>query len=227
MKVTLKPEDRKALTALTERNKRVQKTFCGASLRTGGKCKKGAGYSTRHVGWGLCADHGGNSPEANRNAALAESQYLQRTFASSVATDPTQALVDELARTNGAVQWLQLQIDKELIGVELEGEDPLDYLISARGQLIRKMYDQERDRLTRLSAACINLGLKERELKLAEQMGWLIQRVLEATLHDLHLTPEQRDAAKPLLAAHLQAAAHSVVEGQVVPGISSGTTPNR
>jgi hypothetical protein len=151
-----------------------------------------------------------------RQAAIAEAQYLGRTWGSRVPTDATQALVDELARTNGAVQWLQLRIEEELVGVELAGDDPLTHLISPRGQLLRKMMNEERDRLARISTACLNLGLKERELRLAERMGSLIQRVLEATLNDLHLTPEQRDAARPILAAHLTAAAHQVVDGEIV-----------
>ena len=83
---------------------------------------------------------------------------------------------------------------------------------------LRKMYESERDRLVRLSTVCLNLGLKHRELRLAEQMGSMVVRVLELTLQDLNLTPEQRDAARPLLAAHLQNAARQVVvDAELVP----------
>lgn len=208
------------IKALQNRNKRVVRTDCGVALKNGNTCHKNAGEGTNHPGWGKCSRHGGNEPKGVSEAALAESQYLQRTFATSVATDPAQALVDELARTNGAVQYLQLAIEADARQAILDGEDPLDHLTTSKMQMVRKMYDQERDRLTRLSAACLNLGIKEREVRLAEQMGWLIQRVLEATLADLHLTPEQRDASKEIMSAHLRQAAHSVVEGQIVPGIS-------
>lgn len=208
------------LVRLKERNAKPPRTICGARFkRKGGVhgiCQKTAGDGTNHAGFGLCARHGGNSPEAQRVATLQEAMYLGKTYGSSIKTDPAQALVDELARTNGAVQWLQLQIEDTVRAVEAAGEDPLTFLTSTKGQLIRNLYDKERDRLTRISAACLNLGLKERELRLAEQMGWLIQRVLEQTLNDLNLTPAQRDSARPILAAHLKSAAHQVVEGQIV-----------
>lgn len=211
------------IKSLQARNRRVARTDCGVKLRNGNTCHKNAGEGTAHPGWGKCARHGGNEPRGVSEAALAESQYLQRTFATSVATDPAQALVDELSRTNGAVQFLQLEIDADARQAILDGENALDHLTTPRMQMVRKMYDQERDRLTRLSAACLNLGIKEREVRLAEQMGWVITSVLEKTLADLHLTPEQRDSARPIMAAHLQSAAHTVVEGHVVHGIPSRT----
>lgn len=206
------------LKQIEARNAPLQKTKCPGRLKNGAKCKRTAGASTQHVGWGLCSLHGGLEPAGIRAAALAESRFLGQTFATSISTDPQQALVDELARTHGAVAWLQLRIDDRLAGMELEGEDPLDYLVGPEGMALRKMYESERDRLVRISTVCLNLGLKARELRLAEQMGSMIQRVLELTLQDLMLTPEQRDAARPILAAHLQHAARTVaVEGTLVP----------
>lgn len=127
------------------------------------------------------------------------------------------ALVEEMARTHGAIVWLDLAMEQELLQITSEGKDPLTHLIEPRFALLRKLRDAERDRLVRISTVCINLGLKARELRLAEQMGSLITSVLEATLHDLNLTTEQRDQAKQILASHLQHAARTVVEAELVP----------
>lgn len=204
------------LVRIKARNAKPARTNCGAKLKTGGTCKKAAGHGTDHPGWGRCAMHKGMEPAYQKAAALAESKYLGMTFTTPLPTDPSMALVEEMSRTHGAIVWLDLHMEAELLRVTDEGKDPLSHLIEPRFALLRKLRDAERDRLTRISTVCINLGLKARELKLAEQMGNLIQSVLEATLSDLNLTPEQRDAARPILAGHLQHAARSVVEGELI-----------
>lgn len=204
------------LTRIKKRNERVARTNCGAKLKSGGTCKKRAGEGTTHPGWGRCANHKGMEPAYQKAAALAEARYLGMTYTTPVPTDPSMALVEEMARTHGAIVWLDLHMEAELLRITDEGHDPLSHLIEPRFQALRKLRDLERDRLVRISTVCINLGLKARELRLAEQMGSLIQSVLEATLSDLNLTPEQRDAAKQILAGHLQHAARTVVEAELV-----------
>ena len=206
----------KTLVRIQKRNTAHVKSFCNAPLKTGNRCKKPAGSETPHLGFGKCARHGGNTQEGMRLAAIAEAHYLGMTYTTPIPTDPSMALVEEMARTHGAIVWLDLRMEAELLREEKNGKDPLTHLIEPRMALLRKLRDSERDRLVRISTVCINLGLKARELRLAEQMGSLIQSVLEATLNDLNLTPEQRDQAKQILAAHLQHAARTVVEAELV-----------
>lgn len=208
--------NKEMVARIKARNTRVARTNCGAGLKNGGTCKKRAGEGTTHPGWGRCLNHKGMEPAYQKAAVLAEAKYLGQTYTTPVPTDPSMALVEEMARTHGAIVFLDLAMEAELLNLPKD-VDPLDHIISARFSLLRKLRDSERDRLTRISTVCINLGLKARELRLAEQMGSLIQSVLEATLNDLHLTPEQRDAAKQILAGHLQHAARTVVEAELVP----------
>lgn len=204
------------LARIKKRNERVQRTNCGAKLKNGGTCKKSAGEGTTHPGWGRCLNHKGMEPLYQKSAALAEATHLGRTYTTPVPTDPTMALVEEMARTHGAIVWLDLRMEHDLLKAEAEGLDPLTYLLEPRMAQLRNLRDKERDRLTRIATVCINLGLKARELRLVEGIGGLIQSVLEATLSDLNLTPEQRDAAKQILAGHLQHAARTVVEAELV-----------
>ena len=46
-------------------------------------------------------------------------------------------------------------------------------------------YGRERDRLTRTAKICIDAGIDERRIRLAEQQGQLLARVIHGILTDL------------------------------------------
>lgn len=65
----------------------------------------------------------------------------------------------------------------------------------------------ERDRVVRYAKTAHDMGIAEREVKLAEQQGQLLATVIRNVLGDLDLTPEQQALAPKAIGRHLRAAA--------------------
>lgn len=65
----------------------------------------------------------------------------------------------------------------------------------------------ERDRVVRYAKTAHDMGIAEREVKLAEQQGQLLATVIRNVLGDLELTPEQQAKAPKAIGRHLRAAA--------------------
>lgn len=157
-----------------------------------------------------CARHGGKSPQAKRAAdrRLAE-QQAQRELDNAVVTlglprdiDPGKALLDEIARTYGAVKWLEAKV-RELEPDQLvwgkvshrEGvgpEGPVDVTEhKAAFNAWYRLYCEERDRLSRVAALALKAGIEERRVRLAEQQGDLVAQAIRSILDALNLTPAQ------------------------------------
>lgn len=157
-----------------------------------------------------CARHGGKSPQAKaaaeRRLAHAEAE---RELENAVTTlglpqdiDPGKALLDEIARTYGIVQWLQAKVRElepdELIwgkvshrsGVGPEG--PVDITEHrADFHAYYQLYLTERKHLVAVSAAALKAGIEERRVRLAESQGDLVAQAIRSILDALNLTPAQ------------------------------------
>jgi hypothetical protein len=68
--------------------------------------------------------------------------------------------------------------------------------------------------LSRYSKMAIDVGLAERAVRLAEQYGTMLARLISGILGDLELTPAQADRAPAIVRKHLIA----VQEGSVAAG---------
>lgn len=150
-----------------------QKRHCSAhSVRTGQPCRAWA-----VTGATVCVAHGGAAPQvkaaAEARVGLASAQRAVATLGLSREIEPHQALVEELWRAAGLVEW----VSRIVAGLDAEAE------ISAWFNL----YQAERDRMVRAARAAINAGVAEREIALAEEQGRIIAQVLERSLVDLGL----------------------------------------
>lgn len=88
--------------------------------------------------------------------------------------------------------------------------------IFASGEARRALVDleaQERDRCVRFAKVAHDMGIAEREVRLAEQQGELMATVIRNVLGDLALTPEQQALAPAAIQTHLRAAAMAEIEG--------------
>ena len=170
---------------------------CGAKKRQGsGHCRRPKGWGTDHVGIGACKLHGGTTSShgvaAKRKAALdaAELYGLPR------AIDPHEALFEELHRTAGHVSWLTMMIQ------ELNGADDLhgpvgggvDSHPKTEARIWIRLHQEERAHFVRVAKTCIEVGIAEREVRLAEQQGELIASVLVGTLQAFDIDPRSRRA---------------------------------
>lgn len=169
---------------------------CGAKRGGKGKqgtCKLPAGQGTDHPGIGRCKHHGGNTTSHVKSAQMEVARREVATMGLPREVDPHTALLEELARSAGHVQWLHMVVgeleEHQLVGpVGTEGTDDktgLKHHADHQYNVWVRLYQDERKHLGVVAATCIKAGIEERRVKLAEEQGLLIAQVLKAVLADL------------------------------------------
>jgi hypothetical protein len=188
---------------------------CGAKARSTGK------PCTQPVvpGTARCRFHGGAAPQVRaageRRIQAANAQLAAVTFGLSREVDPRDALLEEVYRTAGVVDWLQqkvraLQDDDVVWGVTEEvtkdsGEFPgVDTTRAAAVNVWVELYAKERKHLVDVCKAAVAAGLEERRVRLAEQQGAMLAGVIRAILGDLDLSPEQQTRAAQVVPFRLR-----------------------
>src|SRR5262245_10258455 len=168
--------------------------FCGAINNEGNECRMPAGWGTQHQGTGRCKWHRGGS--SGRKAAI--SQEASIFMGSPKDMNPIDAITWCIRITAGEVEGLSTQIAlvDEVKWVE---HTPLgkqmNVLVRARGEA--------QDRLVKYSKDAISLGLTARAIRLAEQFGATIARLLDGVAHDLGLTKAQQQVWPGIVRKHL------------------------
>lgn len=190
-------------------------------------CMVNAGSNTDHEGRGYCDYHDwasenevnrmGVQVQAARNEAVRQTKFLGRP----VPTDPHTALLEEIQRSAGIIEWLREKM--MAMAEELDDGYVHDDVIGVRGSdrlLIQQtmkdgqqpsawwvLYQEERAHLVRTCTAAIKAGVAERRVAIAEQQGALIVMMFQAFIHDteLGLTPEQIMVAPKLIRKHMAA----------------------
>lgn len=175
---------------------------CGAKNRKGGTCSLTAGHGTEHLGIGRCKFHGGAAPQAQ---AAGKRELQRRAAAAAVVTyglsrevDPHTALLEELYRTAGAVAYLA-SIVRLLEQHELKQKAPAKGGVFLEAPAVwLQLYAEERDRLTRVAKTCVDVGIEERRVKLAEEQGALLVQVIRGVLTELGVIdrPEVPDVVR-------------------------------
>lgn len=162
----------------------VSKNPCGAKKTNGaGTCTLNSGYGTTHPGSGRCKFHGG-STEAGKAAAAKQEGARMAKYVDFVEIDPTTALLQELYRTAGHVQFL----DRKIADWELD----TDKEIPDHQQHWMKVHMVERIHMSKVAKLALDAGVAEREIRLAEQQGMILAGAIEAILERLDLTGAQR-----------------------------------
>lgn len=172
--------------------------LCGAK-RSGrsssgpGRCRHLAGWGTDHVGFGKCRLHGGNTKTHRISAVRREVEQRMANYGEPIDVDPATALLSEVARTAGHVQWLGEQV-----------RDRAD-VATHEGRVLTELYRREREHLVRVSKATLDAGIAEREVRIAEAQGRVLAEVVVAVLRDLNLSNAQTVIARRLVGQHLRA----------------------
>ena len=197
------------------------RTICGAKKKDLNPC--GAPPAKGGV---RCGKHGGKSPQALKAAErrLAE-QEAQRELDNTIVTlglpqdvDPAKALLDEIARSYGIVQWLQAKV-RELEPDDLVwglaetqagiGKDgPIDTKTHrAEFSAWYQLYMTERKHLVAVSAAALKAGVEARRIALAERQGDMVATALRRVLDALNLSPAQLELVPIVVPRELRALA--------------------
>jgi hypothetical protein len=178
---------------------------CGAKKkesRGGGTCQLPAGHGTPHPGVGPCKYHMGCTPAVVKSAMQKYARLAVETYGLSREIDPRDALLEEVWRTAGAIDWIQKKIkdldpDALVWGITefktgYQGDDSISVKTeTATINVWVDLYQRERAHLVAVSKAAIGAGIEERRVRLAEQQGQLLGNAIRAILGDLQLTPEQ------------------------------------
>lgn len=151
---------------------------CSAHTRAGNPCRQPPMADQT-----VCKMHGGKAPQALDAAARRrqerEALLAVETFGLPRVVDPHTALLEELHRTAGAVAWLGAVV-ADLGKGKVAGES-----------VFVKLWQEERAHLVRVAKTCVDVGIEERRVRLAEQAGAQLAAVVRAVLDRLGLSDEQ------------------------------------
>lgn len=193
------------------------KPRCSARRSNGEACTKWP-----VAGQKVCNTHGGSSPQAKaaaeRRIQVAKAASAVVTFGLPREVDPRDALLEEVYRSSGAVDWLkvrvqELEAEQVVWGTAEEvdkqaGEFPgTDVTRKAAVNVWVELYARERKHLVDVCRIAIAAGIEERRVRLAEQQGAMLAGVIKSILGDLGLTPEQSARVPEIVPRHLRAVA--------------------
>jgi hypothetical protein len=157
--------------------------MCGAKRKNGELCRAFAGQGTSHTGIGRCKFHGGATGTHEKAAVKRELQKSMVMMGEPVENvTALQALLQELWASTGHVGWLRQQIADM-------GHDELG---STYGQAVTSLYNTERDRKTKIARLCIESGVDEAAIRVAEVQVTLVGQALAKAADTAGLSAEMR-----------------------------------
>lgn len=154
----------------------------------------------------VCPSHGGKARQSLNAAKLRiaerEARRVMEAYGRPIETTATEALLNEVCRTAGHVEYLSQKVS-ELPEHELiwgttrikEGGHDAGTTQEAEAHMWLKLYQSERDRLVKVCEVAIRCGIEERYVRLAESQGVLVADAIKAILGDLKLSPDQQKLA--------------------------------
>lgn len=180
--------------------------LCGARRRNGATCRLFAGQGTTHPGVGRCKFHLGNSKNHTAHAARVEAERRLISFGQPLPVEPTEALLSVLHLSAGHLAWVRDSL------AALEDKTTFE------GQVLMRLWNDERDRVARIAKAALDAGVAERQVRLAEQYGEQLARLLTGIFDDpeLGLNGRQRGQLPDVLRRHL-----GVVDAEYRPALTA------
>lgn len=207
--------------------------FCGAKLvnQEGRTCRKSAGHSTDHPGWGRCSLHGGATQSHGISAALDQAEATARLFGVPREVDPLDGMLECYHRTTGMVDAIEAMcvqlLPQDVVwgvtkrksvgsapsGQGGEGDDesltPPEEESAAGVNTWVKLLESWHDRMFSEGERILKLGLDARRFELqASHVAAMVTILLSP---DLALSDEQRRVA----ARMLRVMESNVIEGSV------------
>lgn len=183
-------------------------------------CRKGATPGTT-----VCWKHGSKAPQVQRaakrrlalEAARAEVEREAMRLGGSLEVDPLDVLLQSVREAWANVAVLRMALDELGVEVARDGAIALPERdvrwdkggthVPARVHILVGMYNEERDRAARYAKLCLDAGVDERRVRVAEQQAQALGTAVGRALDDAAaaLTAEQRQALRAALARELRA----------------------
>jgi hypothetical protein len=214
--------------------------YCDAQKSDGKPCRLPAGFRTKHPGVGNCFRHGGAAPSGFKHAMKLLAKQAVDTYGLSREVDPHTALLEEVWRTAGHVEWLGAMVRKideaslafgkteEVVEVPIvatvNGDDGGDDHDAMKSNAVKrtvkfgvdisvwlKMYQIERRHLVDVCRTAIACGIAERHVRLAEEQGKMIAGVISGVLSDLGVDRDAEEVRESMR-KHLMLAAGTIAQ---------------
>lgn len=158
-----------------------------------GACQMPAGGLTSHPGTGRCQRHRGNTPRGETEGFM----IMGIAYARRLAISPAEALLNEVHRSAGAVEFLE---------AKLADAQTVTELLDSYAELVA-WYERERAFGLKVNVAAINAGVMTLLAEQISQHGVQIAQLMSQTLDALELTPEQEARARTVLADRMRSLA--------------------
>jgi len=178
------------------------------------------------AGGKACRVHGGATRRSKNAAERARAELAARAAATTLGLpidglDPAEVVLGEIAHLAGEVAWYRIQVrqlaaDDVIWGTTKQvskqaTENPgTDITEEAHPNLWVELLGKAQDRLLKACEIAHRMGIEERRVTLAEQVGAMVGETLRAVLADLDLTPEQAERAQALIPVQLRALAEQI-----------------
>lgn len=204
----------------------------------------------------VCRTHGGGAPQVRAAAAQREVDRAMTNVLNLLEIkqehrdrSPDEHLLDEVARSAQAVEWLAQQVSRlywpdaeetgEMTWVTAIDPDMGDLIeVPMRSRLVGpdhnadlaihpfwKKLDEERDRHARMAKMAIDAGISERLVRLAESQAQQMVAIVLHVIAALDLTPAQQVTAKKAVAEKMRALRPGTMSVSSIEVPNSGEVP--
>ena len=183
----------------------TDRQLCGAKKRQGdGNCRRPAGWGTDHAGRGRCKLHGGKAPQVSRAAEIEIAEFHIARKLAELNVPPVADALTELAKLAGQViAW------RDAIAEKVNQLTTLGYENDKTGEQLRTdvaLFERAMDRCINVLGTMARLKIDDRLVTIEQQRVDLVADALAATLTDLGLDPDARQAATDGLVRRLRLA---------------------
>lgn len=180
---------------------------CGWTTKKGRDCRLGAGWETKHPGFGPCRIHGGAKAHRAWELALDIARELDVT--------PWEALIKSVKIAAARAAWVDAQLAEAVRRNDGDSAVP-----EVKGWLRESR--AERTLLARIAKSAVDAGVAERLVRQTELEGEIVAEVIGRVIDKLALSAEQRIAAfdeahRQLLALEAPSGQPTTVEGDWKP----------
>jgi hypothetical protein len=134
---------------------------------------------------------------------------------------PVDILMDELKRSAGFCFWIESKMAEwsdELIDLGVTNYDDKNSLqaIPSNEREWIGIWQSERKHLAQVSKMCIDAGVTERQISLAEKQAEMMFMLINEAFDMLQLTPEQQSNVPKIMPALIRRMAVPAIQGEVV-----------
>jgi hypothetical protein len=186
-------------------------------------CHVRAGRGTNHLGIGVCKNHGGATRFQQTRADRIKVAASLATYGGPVDIDPAQALLTEVRRTAGHVEWLGRVlaampaealtwgryevVDKPAAVPAPDGSVAMvaeEIKSRAGANMVLQLYQQERKHLVLVAKAAIDAGASQRMVDMFTSVGAAYINMIERILDGLDLSEAQAARVPTLITGELE-----------------------